>query len=334
MASGNGGADDACLATLRQTDFDRYLACLLMPEAKRGAIAALYAFNAELARIRDVIHQPLPGEIRLQWWRDLLEGGGQGDAHANPLAVGLLRAIEDYGLPRAPLVAMTEARVFDLYDDPMDSTTMFEGYAGETASALIQLVALVLDAEKAPAAAEASGHAGIAQLVAGCLMLLPLHRQRHQVFFPGDILAATGLDALAFLKGDDTGRIAAALSAFIGFGCDHLAKARKAAANGVAGSINGAFLTVALAEPIKAWRCGAFHPGSAFAAAAAMASVARIAQPHVLIRFPADRLRMRSHSLCPAGHLPLTGENSQRRLPPTLNAQIGAGGNPRVDLPP
>jgi phytoene synthase len=250
MAPGSGDAYDICLTTLRQTDFDRYLACLLIPEAKRGAVAALYAFNAELARIRDVIHQALPGEIRLQWWRDLLEGAGQGDAQANPLAAGLLRAIDEHHLPRAPLVAMTEARIFDLYDDPMGNTAMFEGYAGETASALIQLVALVLDAGQAPKASEAAGHAGIAQLVAGCLMLLPVHRQRHQVYVPGDILAATGLDANAFLKGGDSERIAAALSAFIGFGRDHLARARKAAGGGAINSVSGAFLPVSLAEPV------------------------------------------------------------------------------------
>jgi phytoene synthase len=259
MAPLNSEAFDACLATLRTTDIDRYLACLLMPEEKRGAVAALYAFNAELARIRDVIHEPLPGEIRLQWWRDMLEGESDGDGLANPLAAGLMHAITAYRLPRLPLAAMTEARIFDLYDDPMDNTAMFEGYAGETASALIQLAALILDAAHAPDASEAAGYAGIAQLVAGCLLLLPIHRRRHQVYIPGDILAATGLDASAFLAGDDKPRIKAALSAFIGFGRDHLRKARAAAKQGVARSVSQAFLTVALAEPVfdRAERLGA-----------------------------------------------------------------------------
>jgi phytoene synthase len=250
MAPLNSEAFDACFATLRTTDIDRYLACLLMPEEKRGAVAALYAFNAELARIRDIIHEPLPGEIRLQWWRDMLQGEGAGDDLANPLAAGLMQAIAEHHLPRAPLVAMTEARIFDLYDDPMDSTAMFEGYAGETASALIQLAALILDAAHAPDASDAAGHAGIAQLVAGCLLLLPIHVRRHQVYVPGDILAATGLDAAAFLAGEDKLRIKAALSAFIGFGRDHLGRARAAAKAGVAQSVSQAFLTVSLAEPV------------------------------------------------------------------------------------
>lgn len=258
MPLGETGAYEACLATLRSTDFDRYLACLLMPEDKRGPVAALYAFNAELARIRDVVHEPLPGEIRLQWWRDLVEGQGRGESLANPLAAGLMQAIDERRLPRAPLAAMTEARIFDLYDDPMASTTMFEGYAGETASTLIQLTAMILDPENAQKAADAAGHAGIAQLVAGCLLLLPMHRSRHQVYIPGDILAATGLNADSFLKGEDKAQIGAALSAFIGFGRDHLRKAR-AAMPGSSRSVSGAFLSIALAETVfdRAERAGA-----------------------------------------------------------------------------
>lgn len=61
MALSRDDAYAACLATLRSTDFDRYLACLLVPEDKRGPLAALYAFSAELARVRDVIREPLPG---------------------------------------------------------------------------------------------------------------------------------------------------------------------------------------------------------------------------------------------------------------------------------
>ncbi|MCB1446707.1 MAG: phytoene/squalene synthase family protein [Rhizobiaceae bacterium] len=249
MASGRDDAYSACLATLRDTDFDRYLACLLAPAARRGPLAALYAFAAELARIRDLIREPLPGEVRLQYWRDLVEGQPHGDIAANPVAAGIERAVVEFRLPRTALSAMTEARIFDLYDDPMPDRATFEGYAGETASALIQLGTLILDPESAAAAAEAAGHAGIAQLVAGCLLLMPLHRRRRQVYLPGDILAAVGLDAEAFLDAPEDDRAAAAISAFIGYGRDHLRIAREKAA-GLPKEARLAFLPVALAEPV------------------------------------------------------------------------------------
>ena len=226
-------ADNAAvtLAALREMDIDRYLAVILSPEPHRPALAALYAFNAELARVRDVIHEPLPGEIRLQYWRDLLAGSAHGSTEANPVAAELLKAVQTYRLPLEPLIAMSEARIFDLYDDPIESVGQFEGYAGETASALIQLASLVLDAEGAAAQTERAGHAGVAQAVAGALLLLPVHRRRGQVYLPAEILAATGLDRESFLAGEDRGRISAAVEAFAGMGLDHLAKAGKGGLN-------------------------------------------------------------------------------------------------------
>lgn len=244
------------LATLRDIDRDRYLACLLSPDDKRGALAALYAFNAELARIRDLVHEPLPGEIRMQYWRDLLEGNAHGSTEANPLAAALLSAVETHRLPRQTLVNMIEARIFDLYDDPMESRTALEGYAGETASALIQLAGLILSSEEAMKSADAAGHAGVAQAISGMLLLMPLHQRRGQVYIPLEILSATGLDRETFLAGTDKPRISAAIEAFAGLGRDHLAKAR---ASALPPSVLPAFLPVALAEPVlvKAQKRGA-----------------------------------------------------------------------------
>ncbi|MCC2609828.1 phytoene/squalene synthase family protein [Neorhizobium petrolearium] len=257
MAESPKETSDPCLAMLRETDRDRYLACLLSPEDKRGALAALYAFNAEIARVRDVVREPLPGEIRLQWWRDLLEGNAQGDSGGNPVAVELLGAIEKYRLPRQTFVDMIEARIFDLYDDPLTDRHALEGYAGETASALIQLASLILSPDDAARSADAAGHAGVAQAIAGFLLLMPIHRRRRQLYLPLDILSATGLDRDTFLDGEDKPRISAAIEAFAGLGLEHLARARKAGA--VPASVLPAFLPVALAGPVlrQAVRAGA-----------------------------------------------------------------------------
>lgn len=248
---------DICLATLRDTDRDRYLACLLAPEDKRGALAALYAFNAELARIRDLVHEPLPGEVRMQYWRDLLEGQAHGSSAANPVAAELLATIEQYRLPTQTLVDMIDARIFDLYDDPMETRGTLEGYAGETASALIQLASLVLLPEDARRSADAAGHAGVAQAIAGLLLLIPLHRRRGQLYLPLEILTATGLDRDTFLAGEDKVRISAAIEAFAGLGREHLAKAR--AAGSISPAVFPAFLPVILAEPVlkRAQKLGA-----------------------------------------------------------------------------
>ncbi len=67
-----------------------YLATLFAPAQHRGALHALYAFNIEIARVRDAARQPMPGEIRLQWWREVIDGERAGEALANPVAAALL----------------------------------------------------------------------------------------------------------------------------------------------------------------------------------------------------------------------------------------------------
>ena len=63
------------MRTLRAADPDRYLSMLYAPQDRRADLLALYAFNAEIAGIRDRVSEPMPGEIRLQWWRDMIDAG-------------------------------------------------------------------------------------------------------------------------------------------------------------------------------------------------------------------------------------------------------------------
>lgn len=236
------------MATVRDGDRDRYLSVLYAPEETRGALAALYAFNLETARIRDLIREPMPGEIRLQYWRDVLAGdAGGGEGH--PVAAALRKAISKYALPLSAFDNYLEARIFDLYDDPMPTRNDLEGYGGETASALIQLAGLVLDGPSAEKHADLAGHAGCAQAITGLLRLLPIHRARGQCYIPLDILAAAGTTRDAFVAGSDKGGAARAMAAMIALAREHFS-AFSAAAALMPVSLRPAFLPVA---PVPAY---------------------------------------------------------------------------------
>jgi len=72
--AGNQDAAAFCADLARSHDFPRYASTLFVSTEQRRALLALYAFNVEICRVRDQVSQPLPGEIRLQWWTDLLAG--------------------------------------------------------------------------------------------------------------------------------------------------------------------------------------------------------------------------------------------------------------------
>lgn len=203
---------------LRASDPDRYFSILYTPPDKRAALAALYAFDAEIAGVRDRIREALPGEIRLQWWRDAILAGMP---TGNPLADALNDAIRLQDLPPAAFDNLLEARIFDLYNDPMPSRNDLEGYLGETEGAILQLAALVLGRDAAADHAALAGHAGCARGLAGILRRLPRQRARGQCFFPRDLLAAAGTTPEAFNAGGNGPAERNAAEAMIALAVEH-----------------------------------------------------------------------------------------------------------------
>ncbi len=254
MTSGPGISEPAAFAfaqardLVRALDRDRYYTALFAPAECRPHLFALYAFNAEIARIRDVVREPLPGEVRLQWWRDLLLGEARGEVSANPLAVALLETIERNNLPRDALVAMIEARSFDLYDDIMPTWHDLEGYCGETASALIRLAGIILSRGGNPEGAATAGHAGLAVGFTGLLRNFPWAAARGQVVLPREALDRHGLDAAAIIRGEEQPGLAPALAEMRQKAREHL-QATRAGIAGIGPTVAPAFLSCALVAP-------------------------------------------------------------------------------------
>lgn len=192
------GAEAFCADLVRTRDFRSYAASLFVAPAARRSWLALAAFNAEVAHVRDHVSQPLPGEIRLQWWRDVLTGGGKGADHGevegNPVAAELLRAIEVHDLPVETLIRLIDAHVFDVYDDPMPDMAALEAHCRDTSAALYALRAKILGASL-PDVQRATEHAGIAEGLVDVMLALPRHAARRQLYLPADVMNLYGVVA-------------------------------------------------------------------------------------------------------------------------------------------
>ena len=176
---------------MRDADKDRFLACLFAPAEGRRHLAALYAFNLEVARVREVAREALPGELRLQWWHDTLAGRAGGEVAAHPVAVALIDTIDRCRLPVEPLLELIEARRFDLYDEPMQTSADLNEYARRTSSELFRLAGRIL-AGDSPAVAEAAVPAGIAYAVTGLLRAFAAHAARRRLYIPVEVLDRHG----------------------------------------------------------------------------------------------------------------------------------------------
>lgn len=240
-----------CEALVREGDPDRYFATLFAPASARPHLFALAAFSLTVARVREAASNPMAGEIRLQWWRDALQGEARGDVKANPVAAALDDAIVRRKLGRQPFVDLIDARVFDLYEDPMPRVNDLEGYCGETVSALIRLGALVLCDGVEPGGAAAAGHAGVAYGVTGLLRALPWHARAGQVYLPADILKTYGVTREDIVTGRGGPGLLRAAADLRALARRHL-KAYEAARATIAPAARPAFLAVALVEPYLA----------------------------------------------------------------------------------
>lgn len=249
--------------TLRDADRDRYLATLVLPAEHRDAVTALYAFNADIAAIRERVTGPQPGEIRLQWWADALTGEGHGAVRQNPLADALLDTIARYNLPTGTLQRLIAARRFDLYDDPMPDLETFEGYAGETASTLLQLTAMILNNGEPIEQGDAAGHLGVAQAMIGHLRALGYVSSQGRIMLPWSMLEANGVRESELFSGQDSEGLHAALSQIAELADDHLMKSRTAIAT-LPQKLRPAFAIVTLLESqLARWKTGAQAPFTA-----------------------------------------------------------------------
>jgi phytoene synthase len=215
------GSAAFCAEQVRSHDFERYASTLFVGPDKRRALLALYAFNVEISRVREQVSQPLPGEIRLQWWTDMLAGSGHGGVEGNPVAAELLRAVRTYGLPVERLSRLIDEHQFDLYNDPMPSMAALEAYVYDTSSALFALGARIMG-RQSEATDHLARHAGLAQGFVRVIATLPLDASRRQLFVPLQLLESHGSGMEQVFAGKETPQLRAALDQLIGEACAHL----------------------------------------------------------------------------------------------------------------
>jgi phytoene synthase len=234
-----------CAALVRAADRDRFIASLFAPTERRGALHALYAFNVEIARVRDVAHAPLPGEIRLQWWSDVVGGERMDEAKANPVASALLDTIKQHALPAQTLTDLIDAHRFDLYDDPMATMADLESYARRTSAWLMALAGRILADADVTAIAEP---AGIAAGMAGVLRAFPAHTARRQLYVPADLLGRHQVRLQELYAGRSSAGLVAALAELRDIARRHLAELGRQLP-GLPPAAVPAFLPVALVGP-------------------------------------------------------------------------------------
>jgi NADH dehydrogenase [ubiquinone] 1 alpha subcomplex assembly factor 6 len=225
----SGPEEDASslAALVRRHDRDRYQTALFALAGRREALLALYAFNYEIARVRETVSEPMLGQIRLQWWREVLDAAYAGmPPRQHPVVLPLSAAIREFALSRGYFDRLIDSRERDLADAPPASLGVLEAYAEESSAPLIRLALEVLGV-RAAVLDDVARHVGIGYALGGLLRAMPFHAQAGRTYIPVDIAEREGLDPGDYAAGRAGPALRAAVRAIADAAGSHLFAARE-----------------------------------------------------------------------------------------------------------
>ena len=194
---GYGLASDLeyCVDQLRRLDRDRFLAALAAPADLRADLMVLYAFNCEVARVRESVSEQMLGLIRLQWWRDAIGEIFAGNPRRHVVVTPLAEMVRRRGLSQAPFLRLIEARERDLDNDPPQSVEALEAYAAATSGSLIELALEICGVGLRERELALARHVGIAYALTGLLRATLYQARDRRLMLPAAVLAETGVSA-------------------------------------------------------------------------------------------------------------------------------------------
>jgi len=179
---------------VRQNDRDRYLCAQFAPLSMRDDLLALYALNLQLAHVVEMVREPMLGDIRFEWWRDLC-ASKQARSMAgisNPTAAAILGIIKKYDLPDDDIMALVDARQKELRWQQPQTLGDLETHCMDTSGRISVLGAIILGVNNSDIIT-ASQSIGTAWALIGYLRAQHYHRALNKTYLPAELCGPSGI---------------------------------------------------------------------------------------------------------------------------------------------
>jgi len=216
-----------CKELVRKHDYESFLLAPFYPKHAQAGYFAIKAFSVELAMVQDNVSNVTIGAMRMQFWRDALQGCVQGRPPQHPIALALHDAMQRAHLPVYHFKRIIDAREAELHAPThltMDSLT---AHAESTSSTVLYLLLSLLSLSSSTLS-HAASHLGIAQTISTLIRALPFHAGHGRMIIPAEITAKHGVSQEdVFRQGPEARGIEEAVFDFATVGNDHLVKARE-----------------------------------------------------------------------------------------------------------
>jgi len=183
----------------------------ILPEPRRRAMTALYAFCREVDDVVDEVSDPAVARVKLAWWRGEVAAmfGGK---PSHPVAIALSQVVGSYDLPREDFDAVIDGMGMDLDQNRYQDWATLERYCHRVAGVVGLMSARIFGFEDARTLDYADA-LGIAFQLTNIIRDVGEDAQRGRIYLPQDDLQRFGVSQGDIL----TRRYSDAFSALMAF---------------------------------------------------------------------------------------------------------------------
>ena len=190
--------DDYCAAKAAQSGSSFYYSFRLLPEPRRRAITALYAYCREVDDVVDEVHDPAVAQAKLAWWRLEIARVYDGTPQ-HPVGLALAGVVRDHRLRREHLEAVIDGMAMDLAQHRYADFADLERYCHRVAGVVGLMSAEIFGYEE-PGTAGFARDLGIAFQLTNIVRDVGEDARRGRIYLPADDLARFGVSASSILR--------------------------------------------------------------------------------------------------------------------------------------
>ena len=182
---------DYCQQKAAASGSSFYYSFLFLPEERRRAITALYAFCREVDDIVDEVSEANVARMKLAWWRGEIERVYDGKP-GHPVARALAPAVQAYDLPREHFLEVLHGMEMDLDHEGFANSSELEAYCYYAASA-VGLLSIEIFGYEDAATRDFARELGIALQLVNIIRDVREDARRGRIYLPADAMAAHGV---------------------------------------------------------------------------------------------------------------------------------------------
>lgn len=179
-----------------------YYSFLFLPEEKRRAITALYAFCREVDDAVDECSDPALARARLAWWRTEIDAVYQGNPQ-HPVARALASIVPRFRLSKQHLHEIIDGMEMDLQYNRYPNFSALKEYCHRVAGVVGMLSAEIFGYRE-PRTLEYAADLGLAFQLTNIIRDVGEDARRNRIYIPMDELQQFGVTAADILNANES----------------------------------------------------------------------------------------------------------------------------------